>query len=78
VLGYLLPDMELFRRYERGGILIGKLKQIKTKTRRKLKDIWDFFLYFLVQRMSKFPEIHAKFNSFEQLSEFSWNSGKIP
>jgi hypothetical protein len=28
--------------------------------------------------MSKFPEIHAKFNSFEQLSEFSWNSGKIP
>ena len=28
--------------------------------------------------MSKFPEICVKCNRFEQLSEFSWNSGKIP
>ena len=60
------------------GILLGKLKQIKTKTRRKLKDILDFFLYFLVQRTSKLVEICAKCNRYEQLSEFSWNSGKIP
>ena len=42
------------------GILIGKLKQIKRKTRGKLKDIWDFSLSLLVQRMSKFLEIGAK------------------
>jgi len=28
------------------GILIGKLKQIKTKTRRKIKEIWDFLPSF--------------------------------
>jgi hypothetical protein len=33
-------------------------------------------LHFLVQRMSNVLEFCAKCNGFEQLSEFSWNSGK--
>ena len=39
--------------------------KIKTKTRGKLKDIWNGFPQFLVQRMSKFLEICAKCNRFE-------------
>jgi hypothetical protein len=46
-----------------GGILIGKLKQIKTKTRRKLKEIWDSFPLFFGAKDVNFSRILCKMQS---------------
>jgi hypothetical protein len=50
-----------------GGILIGKLKQIKTKTRRKLKEIWDYFPSFFGAKDVTFSRILCKMQSFRTI-----------
>jgi len=59
------------------GILMGKLKQTKTKTRTQFQRNFEPFSPLLVQRTSKFLEAPAKCDRFQQLSEICCDSGKI-
>ena len=66
--------------WQLGGILIGKLKQIKTKKQKpagKLKEFLIFFFHFGAKDL-KISGNLCKMQSLQHLSEISHNSCKIP